>query len=411
MTRPTFACRSCGQSRLTSVLDLGTTPLANALLDAEQLDQPEPRYPLELVFCRDCCLVQITETVPPEQLFSEYLYFSSYSQTMLRHAEALAAETVAQRQLGGDDLVVEVASNDGYLLGPYQRLGVKVLGIEPARNIAEVAREAGIETLCAFFNADLAEQLADQDRRASVIHAHNVLAHIPDLNGAVEGIARLLRADGAAIIEVPYVVDMIDHCEFDTIYHEHLCYFSLHALSALFERWGLCVSGVRRVPIHGGSLQLRVEHEARVGSVDPAVAELLETERACGVDEPTFYVDFGQRVEALRGELTDLIAQLKADGRSIAVYGASAKGSTLLNYFGLDGRSLDFVVDRSPHKQGRFTPGTHLPILGPEALAGRMPDYTLLLTWNFRDEILAQQQAYRDRGGRFIVPIPRLEVI
>lgn len=411
MTHSTLACRSCGGTRLTDVLDLGNTPLANALLTREQLDQPEPRYPLELVFCADCCLVQITRTVPPEQLFGEYLYFSSYSETMLRHAEALAGETVAQRQLGSEDLVVEVASNDGYLLGPYQRLGVKVLGIEPAGNIAEVARSAGIETLCAFFNAELAGQLVDQGRRAAVIHAHNVLAHMADLNGAVEGFARLLAEDGLAIIEVPYVVDMIDQGEFDTIYHEHLCYFSLHALVELFKRWNLRISRVRHVPIHGGSLQLRIEHEDQAGPGDASVARMLEAERQRGVHEPAFYVDFGRRVETLRRQLTDLITQLKAEGRQIAVYGASAKGSTLLNYFGLDGRSLDFVVDRSPHKQGRFTPGTHLPILPPQALLERMPDYTLLLTWNFRDEILAQQQAYRDRGGRFIVPIPRLEVV
>lgn len=401
-------CRSCGQVGLKEILSLGDSPLANRLLTDDQLALDEPRYPLDLVLCPHCSLVQITATVPPEELFSDYAYFSSFSDGMLRHAREIAGEMIRARKLDTTSLVMEVASNDGYLLQYYQQADVPVLGIEPAANIAEVARrERNIPTLTHFFGRELAERLAQRCQRADVLHANNVLAHVADLNGFVAGLHVVLKDDGVAVIEVPYVKDLIDHAEFDTIYHEHLCYFSLTALAKLFNRHQLYVVDVERIAIHGGSLRVFV---GKTRAASPRVAKLLEEEAAWGVDRPAFYQGFGKRVESLRRELLALLKKLKAEGRRIAVYGASAKGTTLLNYFGIGNETLDFVVDRSTVKQGRYTPGTHLKIHSPDKLVESKPDYVLLLSWNFADEILAQQAAYRQRGGQFIIPIPHLKV-
>jgi SAM-dependent methyltransferase len=400
------------------VLSLGRTPLANALLTAEQLAQPEETFPLDLVFCAACSLVQITETVPPEKMFREYLYFSSFSDTVLENAEEIATRMLGARRLNGDSLVMEIASNDGYLLQHYRRRGVPVLGIEPATNIARAAREErDIRTISEFFGESLARTLRESGERPDIIHANNVLAHVADLNGFVAGIGLLLKDDGVAVIEVPYVKDLIDHVEFDTIYHEHLCYFSLTALDRLFRRHGLLIRDAERIAIHGGTLRIFAGQaagdgdEAAEAQRSAAVKALLAEEAAWGVETAEFYLGFGERVEGLRAGLLSLLGGLKAEDKRIAVYGASAKGSTLLNFFRLGRETLDFVVDRSTVKQGYYTPGTHLPIRAPEVLLAEMPDYVLLLTWNFADEILAQQSEYRARGGRFIIPIPAVRVV
>jgi SAM-dependent methyltransferase len=406
--KPQAVCRACSSDILEPILSLGRTPLANRLLTDEQLSETEPTFPLDLVRCPACALVQITETVAPQQLFSEYAYLSSFSDTMLSHAEELTERMIAERDLSDECLVMEAASNDGYLLQYYRRAGIPVLGIEPAANIAKVARgKRGVPTLTNFFSLELAERLASRLQRADVLHAHNVLAHVADLNGFTAGIRTVLKDKGMAVIEVPYIKDLIDHVEFDTIYHEHLCYFSLTALHHLFARNELSVVDVERVTIHGGSLRV---FAARTGKPSRRVEQLLAEEQAWGVDRPEYYREFGKRVDQLRRELILLLRQLKGEGRRIAVYGASAKGSTLLNYFGIGGELLDFVVDRSTVKQGHYTPGTHLKIFSPEKLIEDRPDYCLLLSWNFADEILAQQASYRRAGGKFIIPIPELRV-
>jgi SAM-dependent methyltransferase len=380
-------------------------------LTAEQLREPEATFPLDLVFCPACALVQITETVPPEVLFREYAYLSSFSDTVVLNAEGIVRRLIGLEGLGSESLAVEIASNDGYLLQHYHHKGIPVLGIEPAANIARVARdERGIPTVCEFFGAELAAELVAGGRAADVVHGNNVLAHVADLNGVVRGIATVLKPRGVAVIEVPYVKDLIDHCEFDTIYHEHLCYFSLTALDRLFRRHGLVIRDVERIPIHGGTLRIFASR-AEWAIPGEAVKSLLAEEAAWGVDREEFYRGFGAKVERLRASLLELLGGLKAQGRRIAAYGASAKGSTLLNFFGIGADTLEFVVDRSTVKQGRYTPGTHLPILAPERVLELRPDYLLLLTWNFADEILAQQQAFRDQGGRFIIPIPECRVV
>ncbi len=383
--------------------------MANALLTEDELGQPEATWPLDLAWCPACSLVQITETVPPEKMFREYAYFSSFSDTMVQHARQIAESLTDRCQLHGDSLVVEVASNDGYLLQWYQRAGVPVLGIEPARNIARVAEEQkGVPTISEFFGRELADQLVAGGQRADVIHANNVLAHVPDLNGVVAGFKTLLKPNGVVVVEAPYLKDLIEHVEFDTIYHEHLCYFSLTAFDRLFRRHGLEIVDAERLPIHGGSLRIFARHAGTV-PVGESVRTMLADE-AIWANSESHYLDFGQRVEQLRHELTGLLRTLKADNQRIAVYGASAKGSTLLNFFGIGADTLDYVVDRSTVKQGRYTPGTRLKIYDPDKLTTDQPDYCLLLTWNFADEILAQQQRYREQGGKFIIPIPNVRV-
>jgi SAM-dependent methyltransferase len=407
---PSFQCRSCAGQRGSLILDLGLQPLANNLLRPEDLGKPEPKFPLRLALCEACRLLQILDLVPPVQLFSEYLYFSSFSDLMLRHARQAAARYQQEFALGPRSLVIEVASNDGYFLQNFKHAGVPCLGIEPAANIAKVAREKGIETRVEFFGRDLAETLVKEGKQADLILGNNVFAHAPNPNDFVAGLRAALKPGGRIVLEFPYAADFIEHSEFDTIYHEHVFYFSLLALAPLFERHGLAIFRVERLSIHGGSLRIFAgatgEHP-----LHSSVTALLEEERGKGLNSTAYYEGFATRVHELKRSLLERLRQLKGENKTIAAYGASAKGSTLLNFFGLGGETLEFVADRSTYKQGRLTPGTHLPIVAPERLLEAMPDYTLLLTWNFAEEILEQQQAYRERGGKFVIPIPQVRIV
>jgi SAM-dependent methyltransferase len=401
------ACLSCGDGRLVDVLSLGALPLANAYPAAGD-PAPEARFPLDLALCPACGLVQLRHVVPPQAMFSEYLYFSSYSASMLTHAERLAQSLVAERGLGAGSLVMEVASNDGYLLQYFAAAGVPVLGIEPAANVAAVARDTrNIPTLVEWFGRDLGRRLAAEGTQADVILGLNVMAHVPDFNGFLAGLASLLKPEGVAVIEAPYVRDMVEKTEFDTIYHEHLFYFSVSAVAAAAVRHGLVVQRVERVPVHGGSLRLFLGRGPAHG---PTAQRLLQEEAALGVTTPAYYAGFRHAVEQIRTDLVRLVSRLRAEGATIAGYGAAAKGTILLNYCGLTARDLAFVADRNPYKQGRCMPGCGIPIVASDEIAARRPDYVVLFVWNIKDEVMRQEDGYRRAGGRFIVAVPEVRI-
>lgn len=403
------ACRSCGTGGLRRFLNLGLMPLADRLLSESELQEWEPRFPLQTALCEACGLVQITETVDPTILFAHhYPYYSSFSPALLKHSRENVFDIIERRKLDNDSFVIELASNDGYLLKNYVERGIPVLGIDPADGPASAARKINVPTLTDFFTADLADSLKQKGQSADVIHANNVLAHVADTNGFVKGLRLLLKDTGVAVIEVPYVLNLIDHVEFDTIYHEHLCYFSVHALQSLFRRHDLHLNEIKHLEIHGGSLRLYVEPIERVGS---SVTNQLALESKLGLDGAAYYETFSHRVEGLKAQVVSLLRKLKAQGKTIAAYGAAAKGATLINYFDIGNDVIDFVVDRNVHKQGKYMPGKQIPIRSPEALLEEMPDFVLMLAWNFADEILEQQKEYRKRGGQFVIPVPEPRVL
>ena len=386
-------------------------PPSNALVSPADLAEEEARYELDFALCQSCGLAQITVSLDPDELFGEYAYFSGYSETMLAHAEALSSQLVAQRELTVDSLVVEVASNDGYLLQFYVAAGVPVLGIDPAENVVAAARERGVETICEFFGKEVAQRLRASGLRADVIHANNVLAHVPDVNGFVQGIQTLLAIGGVAVIETPYVRDLVERLEFDTIYHEHLFYYSLTSLSRLFARNGLKVVDVERIPIHGGSLRVFAARVDDPVTVTAHVTALLAEEEEIGIARLAYFEGFAEQVDELRRRLPALLDTLLANGHHIAAYGAAAKGSVLLNTCRIGRDRVSFVADRNIYKQGRYMPGVRIPIVAPERLLEEMPDEVLLLAWNLADEIVEQQSEYRARGGRFIVPLPEPRIV
>lgn len=402
------ACRSCGSSALTPVIAFGETPLADGLT---RPDDATPEYvaPLTLLQCRSCGLCQIRETVEPSILFgADYPYYSSVSPALLKHFRDSAAEIMERRGLGAGSLVVEAASNDGYMLQPFAEAGVDVLGIDPAPGPAAEARRKGIDTLGAFFNARLAAELAAEGRRADVFLANNVLAHVADTRDFVAGIETLLAPDGIAVLEFPYLGDLVAHRAFDTIYHQHLLYLTARAACDLFEGVGLSVNDAKRLKVHGGSLRIRV---SRWPGRTERLQRLLADEDRRGMGTPAYFRDFIDDMAKMKVGTRDALARMRAEGKRVAGYGAAAKATTLLHHFGLDRRHLDYIVDRSAWKQGLLMPGTRIPIDAPERLYRDRPDAVLILAWNFAAEIAAENAAYLEGGGTFLVPVPELRLV
>jgi SAM-dependent methyltransferase len=407
-----FACRFCGTLLEHRVVDLGMSPLCESYLAADQLDGMEPFYPLHVWVCHQCFLVQLNEYVGAEDIFTEYAYFSSFSTSWLEHAEQYVAMVTERFGLDGGSFVVELASNDGYLLQYFVQRGIPCLGIEPAANVAEVALENGVPTDVVFFGRDTAARMRDAGQVADLVLGNNVLAQVPDLNDFVAGIPTILKPGGTVTIEFPHVMRMLDENQFDTIYHEHFSYFSFTAAEKAVSRHGLKVFDVEEIPTHGGSLRLYASHaENQQEPVTPNPTRLRQREAEFGVGDLATYAAFAEQVKETKRRLLAFLIDAKAHGKSIVGYGAPAKGNTLLNYCGIRTDFLDYTVDRSPHKQGRFLPGTHVPIHAPERIFESKPDYVLILPWNIKEEITQKMAGIRDWGGRFVVPIPRVEVL
>ncbi len=401
-------CRSCRSDDLSVILDLGQQPLANSL--PENADTNEKTYPLTFALCGNCSLYQILESIPPEELFSNYLYRSAFSDAMQAHVSGLVSRLIGERRLGADSFVMEVASNDGYLLKHYIARGVPVLGIEPAENIADIAiKEHGVKTEVEFFEVTTAKYFYDKYGAADVLHAHNVFAHSPDPVGFLSAVRKVLKPDGVAVIEAPYVLDLIELCAFDTIYHEHYSYLSVVAVHYMADRAGLALIDVERTPIHGGSILYTIAHQGT--AANGRVIDFLDYEREIGLGTLAYAQNFSQRVQNLCRELEKHLLNRARKNEVVVAYGASAKGSTLLNYLGDAARKLSFVVDRSPLKQGRYMPGIGVPIKPVESLLEEQPEAAVLLSWNFEREIARQQRVYLERGGRFIVPVPKLREV
>lgn len=404
-------CRVCDGENLDQFLSLGLMPPINKFLKDEEDAGREQLFPLDVVFCKDCSHVQLGSALDPEETFGDYIYFSSNSRTFVEHGEWLVKEMKQRLGLLPGDLVVEAASNDGVFLKPFKALPARVLGIEPAKNIAKVAEAAGVPTIADFFGMDMAEKIVRDYGHARLFLGANVLAHAFHLRDFVRGIKTLLSEDGTAVIEVPYVYDLLKNLEFDTIYHEHISYFSLYSLCRLFEAEGLKVYNVDYLPIHGGSLMVSIEHKNGSMPISPAVGEMLAKEKALGLGEIEIYKKFAKRVADFKSKFLDFLAAAKKSGKTVAAYGAAAKGNVLLQYCGLGPEDLPFVADKSPYKQGHLTPGSHIPVVAPAEVLKRKPDYLFILAWNFAKEIMADLAAYGEMGGKFLTPVPEPKII
>ena len=413
--RPVPDCRSCGAALRHTFVDLGEQPLSNGFLTREQLDAgDDPRYPLHARVCDNCLLVQVDEVVPADVIFSDtYAYFSSYSESWLDHAVRYADAATKRLGLGPSSQVIEVASSDGYLLRNFVAASIPVLGVEPAANVAEVAIAAGIPTDVEFFGTEHARAMRGRGLAADLVVANNVFAHIPALNDFTAGLAAVLKPEGVLTIEVQHLLRLIEHVEFDTIYHEHYYYYSLIAAQTVLARAGLRVFDIEELPTQGGSLRMWISLEgaAETWPQTESVERVLDSERAAGLDSIETYAAFAPRVERVLDELRGFLQSARAEGARVAAYGAAAKGNTLLNSAGVGPDDIAYVLDRSPHKQGLFTPGSHVPVFDPEHVQEDRPDYLLLLAWNLRDEITQQMAHVRDWGCRFVVPVPHLEVV
>lgn len=405
------SCRFCGSNLLHTFVDLGMSPLCESYLSAGQLNQMEPFYPLHAFVCEKCFLVQLQEYVSPKHIFGEYAYFSSYSDTWLQHARAYA-EMIAERvKLNKQTQVVEIGSNDGYLLQYFVAKGIPALGIDPATNVAEAAIQRGIPTIVRFFGAKTARKLAAENKRAHLLVGNNVLAQVPELNDFVQGLKILLMSHGVATLEFPHLLRLMERNQFDTIYHEHFSYFSLTTVENVFAAHGLTLFDVEELTTHGGSLRIYARHrEDTTKPVAKRVTELKAREQAAGLTNIKHYFTFAEKVRETKHNLLDLLIKTKREGKSIAGYGAPGKGNTLLNYCGIRSDFLDYTVDRNPYKQGKFLPGTHVPIFSPDKITQTRPDYLLILPWNLKEEIMEQMSYIREWGCRFVVPIPELEI-
>ena len=405
------SCRFCGAPLEHTFVDLGLSPLCESYVAPEDLNAGETFYPLHAYVCGQCFLVQLEQYVSAEDIFRDYAYFSSYSDSWLAHAKTYVEMITARLRLHQQSLVVELASNDGYLLQYFAEFGIPVLGIEPAENVAKDAVERGVETLTEFFTVELANQLVRDGIRADLVIGNNVLAQVPDVNDFVAGVKLLLKPDGVVTMEFPHLARLVEENQFDTIYHEHFSYLSFSTACRIFAAHGLSVFDVEEVPTHGGSLRIYAGHDAAARAVTDAAQQLLETERRDGLDDLAYYTSFAERVEQIRYALLEFLIEKKQAGKRVVGYGAPGKGNTLLNYCGVRSDLLEFTVDRSPHKQGMFLPGTRIPIYAPEKIDEARPDYILILPWNIKDEIVQQLAGAADWGGRFVAAIPEVRVL
>jgi 2-polyprenyl-3-methyl-5-hydroxy-6-metoxy-1,4-benzoquinol methylase len=404
-------CRNCGAKLEHTFVDLGMSPLANSYLKADQLNQMEPFYPLHVRLCATCFLVQLEPVTKPEEIFSDYAYFSSYSDSWLEHAKSYTEAAARRFSLNNQNWVVEIASNDGYLLQYFVTKGIPVLGIEPARNVAEEAIRRGIPTQVRFFGESTARDLILGGKHADLIVGNNVLAHVPDLNDFVSGLRILLAPAGVITLEFPHLMRLMEENQFDTIYHEHLSYFSLVTARHLFDRHELRIFDIEELPTHGGSLRIYACHQQNERPTGERVAGLVSREQRAGFETVAYYLSFGERVKKTKRKLLEFLIAAKDQGKSVVGYGAPAKGNTLLNYCGIRSDLLDYTVDRSPHKQEHFLPGTHIPIYRPEKVKETRPDYVMILPWNLKEEVMGQMHYIRDWGGQFVVPIPEVRVL